>query len=258
MKHIILFCLVTVGISFAEYCRLEESSRVDFLDTTIWYMGDRTYFFPSVVPLELVYTLEDGYACHRYYGNSNREHTERSYLDSNVYLYRVAPNQLYIFTSTKATHTIGEVFRDEFLHWQRCEKLSLTYEEADSLIAPLVEEMERDYNEFCGLECDPIYDTSKFYYSWGIMLSLYPKTIMTWIEESCETVPIRGLAENKADGLLFVGRNVLVPEELQGEKYIIFDMNGKVLESGFAGARIKLPAHPIILKIKGLLLPVSR
>ena len=251
MKRIILFCLIAVGFSFAEYCRLEESSRVDFLDTTIWYMGDRTYFFPSVVPLELVYTLEDGYACHRYYGNSNREHTERSYLDSNVYLYRVFPNQLYIFTSTKATHTIGEVFRDEFLHWQQCEKLSLTYEEADSLIAPLVEEMERDHNEFCGLECDPIYDTSKFYYSWGITLSPYPKTIMTWIEESCETEPIRGLAGNRAGGLLFVGRDVVVPKDLQGEKYIIFDMNGKVLESGLAGARIKLPAHPSILMLGG-------
>ena len=189
MKRIILFCLIAVGFSFAEYCRLEESSRVDFLDTTIWYMGDRTYFFPSV------------------------------------------------FTSTKATHTIGEVFRDEFLHWQQCEKLSLTYEEADSLIAPLVEEMERDHNEFCGLECDPIYDTSKFYYSWGITLSPYPKTIMTWIEESCETE--------------FVGRDVVVPKDLQGEKYIIFDMNGKVLESGLAGVRIKRHAYPVILKIKG-------
>ena len=252
MNRIILFCLVTVGISFAEYCNIYKGGRIDFLDDSIWYMGDRTYFFPSVVPLELVYTLEDGYACHRYYGNSNREHTERSYLDSNVYLYRVAPNQLYIFTSTKATHTIGEVFRDEFLHWQQCEKLSLTYEEADSLIAPLVEEMEREDSELCDLKCDSIYDISKFYYARGPWAPFtYPKTISTWIEESCETEPIRGFAENRAGGLLFVGRDVVVPKDLQGEKYIIFDMNGKVLESGLTGARIKLPAHPIILEIKG-------
>ena len=70
-------------------------------------------------------------------------------------------------------------------------------------------------------------------------------------KESCETEPIRGLAENRAGGLLFVGRDVVVPKDLQGEKYIIFDMNGKVLESGLAGVRIKRHAYPVILKIKG-------
>ena len=215
-------------------------------------MGDRNYFFPSVVPLDLVYTLEDGYACHKYYETSNREHTERSFLDSNVYIYRSNFDELYIFTSTKATHTIGEVFRDEFLHWQQCEKLSLTYEEADSLIAPLVEEMDRVDDELCDRKCDSIYDISKFYYERGPWTPFtYPKTILTWIEESCETEPIRGLAGNRAGGLLFVGRDVVVPKDLQGEKYIIFDMNGKVLESGLAGARIKLPAHPSILMLGG-------
>lgn len=252
MKRIILFCLMTVVFSFAEYCRIEGGAKIEFLDDSIWYMGDRNYFFPSVVPLELVYTLEDGYACHRYYGNSNREHTERSFLDSSVYIYRFNFDELYIFTSTKATHTIGEVFRDEFLHWQQCEKLSLTYEEADALIAPLVEEMDREDNALCDLDCDSIYDTKKFYYSRGLWAPFtYPKTILTWIEESCETEPIRGLAENRAGGLLFVGRDVVVPKDLQGEKYIIFDMNGKVLESGLAGVRIKRHAYPVILKIKG-------
>lgn len=252
MKRIILFCLIAVAFSFAEYCRIEDEAKIEFLDDSIWYMGDRNYFFPSVVPLELVYTLEDGYACHKYYETSNREHTERSFLDSNVYIYRSNFDELYIFTSTKATHTIGEVFRDEFLHWQQCEKLSLTYEEADSLIAPLVEEMDREDDELCDRKCDSIYDISKFYYERGPWTPFtYPKTILTWIEESCETEPIRGLAENRAGGLLFVGRDVVVPKDLQGEKYIIFDMNGKVLESGLAGARIKLPAHPSILMLGG-------
>lgn len=252
MKRIILLCLIAVGFSFAEYCRIEDEAKIEFLDDSIWYMGDRNYFFPSVVPLELVYTLEDGYACHKYYETSNREHTERSFLDSNVYIYRSNFDELYIFTSTKATHTIGEVFRDEFLHWQQCEKLSLTYEEADSLIAPLVEEMDREDDELCDHKCDSIYDISKFYYERGTWTPfIYPKTILTWIEESCETVSIRGLAENRAGGLLFVGRDVVVPKELQGEKYIIFDMNGKDLESGLAGARIKLPAHPSILMLGG-------
>lgn len=245
MKHIILFCLVTVGISFAEYCRLEESSRVDFLDTTIWYMGDRSFFWHGCM-----YTLDDGYNCDK--SSLRNEHSERAFLDSNVYLYRDSPKQLYIFTSTKATHTIGEVFRDEFLHWQQCGMLSLTYEEADSLIAPLVEEMDREDDELCDRKCDSIYDISKFYYERGPWTPFtYPKTILTWIEESCETVPIRGIVENKVGGLLFIGRNVIVPKELQGEKYIIFDMNGKVLESGLAGARIKLPAHPSILMLGG-------
>lgn len=252
MKRIILFCLIAVAFSFAEYCRIEDEAKIEFLDDSIWYMGDRNYFFPSVVPLDLVYTLEDGYACHKYYETSNREHTERSFLDSNVYIYRSNFDELYIFTSTKATHTIGEVFRDEFLHWQQCEKLSLTYEEADSLIAPLVEEMDRVDDELCDRKCDSIYDISKFYYERGPWTPFtYPKTILTWIEESCETEPIRGLAGNRAGGLLFVGRDVVVPKDLQGEKYIIFDMNGKVLESGLAGARIKLPAHPSILMLGG-------
>ena len=246
MKRIILFCLIAVGFSFAEYCGLEDGSRVDFLDTTIWYSGHQTPF------LGVIYTLEDGYDCNKGHMKFTTERTERSFLDSNVYLYRGAPNQLYIFTSTKAIHTIGEVFRDEFLHWQQCELLSLTYEEADSLIAPLIEEMDREDNEHCGLECDSVYDTSKFYYERGLWAPFtYPKTILTWIEESCETVPIRGIVENKVGGLLFIGRDVVVPKELQGEKYIIFDMNGKVLESGLAGVRIKRHAYPVILKIKG-------
>lgn len=245
MKRIILFCLIAVGFSFAEYCRIEGGAKIEFLDDSIWYMGDRSFFLYGCM-----YTLDDGYNCDK--SSLRSEHSEKSYLDSNVYLYRVFPNQLYIFTSTKATHTIGEVFRDEFLHWQQCGMLSLTYEEADSLIAPLVEEMDREDDEICDRKCDSIYDTSKFYFERGLWAPFtYPKTILTWIEESCETVSIRGLAENRAGGLLFVGRDVVVPKELQGEKYLIFDMNGKVLESGLAGARIKLPAPPSILMLGG-------
>ena len=70
MKRIILFCLVSVCVSFAEYCNIYQGGRVDFLDTTIWYSGHQTPF------LGVIYTLEDGYDCNKGHMKFTTERTE--------------------------------------------------------------------------------------------------------------------------------------------------------------------------------------
>lgn len=254
MKHVLLLCLLLHCFSFAEFCRLEEGSRIDFLNDSLWYMASRSFFLHGC----MLYTLEDGYECDKS-SSARNDMSERSFLDSNVYLYRVLPNQLYIFTSSKATHTMAEVFRDEFLHWQQCGMLSLTYEEADSLIAPLVEEMKQEGDEYCYNECDSVYDTSKFDYEKGLWYPFtYPKTVLGWIEESCEEKSSLGEPFRESGKVSFDGRVAMIPESLRGAKYAVFDMNGRVLEKGLAPERIGMPAFWAILRIDGLPPIVSR
>lgn len=119
-----LFALSVVVWAEDYYCLLRNMS-VEFIDSTIW--RDK-YAFGS----GSVYVTEDGYNCEK-----ELFENEKAFLDSNTYLSRYSSvkglpgwKRINITQNEKSEHKIGDVFRDEFLHWQKCGMLKMSYEEA--------------------------------------------------------------------------------------------------------------------------------
>ncbi|MCR5378994.1 MAG: hypothetical protein K6E57_08585 [Fibrobacter sp.] len=249
MKKYLIVLFLFLSLAFADKdCHENIPLEIHFLDSTIWY---NSYSFSSgcyaVVADTLSETLEDGYRC-----SKEGIKSEKAFLDSNVFLYRGLPpgvhpqpgeNILYIYSVSVATHSLGDVFRDEFLHWQQCGMLSLTYEEADSLVSSLVEVMNEKFaNERC--YC---------YKSDKINASDYPgdspDQIVTWSNEVCATVPIAQSYNVVRMDIVFENGLARIPERLIGQKYFVFDLNGKVLQQGLAEETIRMPNTLAILKI---------
>ena len=145
---------------------------------------------------------------------------------------------------------MGDVLRDEFIHWHQCDMLAISLEEMETMIAPIVEMLNRgyasDYKE-------GLYDTTKFYID-DFRTGPGVGQIHQWLYESCEidtTAQIVTRSINScADQILFENGAAIIPREFVGKPYFIFDMNGRVLSKGIAGKTIKMPQHTI-LKIDG-------
>lgn len=174
---------------------------------------------------------------------------EKAFLDSNVFLYRnPLKKTLFIYSNDIDTYNEGDVFRDEFLHWQKCGMLKMSYEEADSLIAPLVSVLNHwDENEPYGRFSMSQVEASNV----GVPYC-YPDEIVKWADEACEAEAPpqsnKSIAVNNAK-LVVENSVVHVPQILQGEKYFIFDMNGRILQKGFAEKMIRIEHTPSILKL---------
>lgn len=180
MKKIILFAFLLMINTMAATCELTWPIDIFFKDSTIW--RDK-YAFAS----GSVYVTEDGYNC-------EKKEFEKAFLDSNVFLYRnPLKKTLFIYSNDIDTYNEGDVFRDEFLHWQKCGMLKMSYEEAP------------------------------------------PQSN-------------KSIAINNAK-LVVENSVVHVPQILQGEKYFIFDMNGRILQKGFAEKMIRIEHSPSILKL---------
>lgn len=263
-KFAIIFLLLIMQAS-AEECRLKDPRiEIRFADSTLWWRDSYSFFGVGPVVLqndEWTYVLEDGYNC-------KKETMEKAFLDSNVILFREMPpeyhrpqgiNILLIYSLSLRKHDIGDVFRDEFLHWQKCGMLSLTYEEADNLATSLVEPLnDFDKREKYIIETDDIV-------VWDYP-GANPRQISQWIQETCATIqPQSSSAGNKEPetpaslqgsrranmGIVFENRVAYIPEYLRGEKYFVFDVNGKVVQKGVVGEAVRMPAFPSILKIGG-------
>lgn len=241
--------LLVASQVFAEVdCQLNLGLQVHFLDSTIWY--DRysfAYGSYTVVADTLSETLADGYRCAK-----ERSYNEQAFLDSNVFFYRDLPpgvypqsgeKILYIFTVSSATHGLGDVFKDEFLHWQQCGMLSLTYEEADSLIEPLVKMMNE---EFVNEDCD-------CYRSDKLVVDDYPgeipDQIVKWAKDACTKTSIVQPRKLACTDVFFENGLAHVPERLIGQRYFVFDLNGRVIQKGIAGETIRMPSTLAIFKI---------
>jgi hypothetical protein len=239
-----------------------------FADSTIWWRNSDSFFGVGPVVFqdkEWTYVLEDGYDC-------EKEKFEKAFLDSNVFLSRELPagyhrptgvNILFIYNLTLAKHNIGDVFKNEFMHWQQCGMLSVTYEDADSLATSIAASL----NDFVDGKIDFI-ATDVF------VVEDYPGSspnqILQWREETCaktqslvpsdSSVPPNNNGQKKSESLfsiheylggkIFVrNHEVLISKSLLGETYAIFDMNGKLVQKGIAGEIIRMPISPSILKI---------
>ena len=233
MKKIATIVLFLAAFSMAEECGLTMDGReIELMDSTIWWRNSHLFW-------GTVFILEDGYNC-------EKQEYEKSFLDSNTYIQRIRSGkvikELIIGQNSLSAYGIGDVFRDEFLHWQKCGMLNLTYEQADSVATLLVKAMDlRDsgYYEtdlFCITEYPPA--------GWGM-----PQQFIDWAKEDCRAVSIEKKLHHGTDQILFEYGLAQIPKPLQGENYFVFDMNGKVVQKGVAGEAISVSNVPSILKL---------
>ena len=239
MRKSLAFLFLTVSLAFAEGdCRLDLGYKILFRDTTIWYEGDSfPYDVYTVIADTLSETLPDGYKCFK-----RMRTAVQSPIDSNILIYYPHSSEkgIYLFSVPMATHGLGNAFKDEFLHWQQCGMLSLTYEEADSLIEPMVQAINN-------------YLRDGFFETLGLLamdvVSPYPSEVLDWAKKACAKAPIAQVQKNGAAGIVLENGLAHIPERLMGQKYFIFDMNGRAIQAGIAKESIRMPLYPVILKV---------
>lgn len=216
--------------------------KIIFRDSTIWWRDLNSFFGAGPVLLdgELTTILEDGYNC-------EKQKYEKAFIDTNTYLHRdygtgnhLEWRIMYIGQNNLSTYNVGDVFKDEFMHWQQCGMLSLSNEEVDDLgdsIAKAIVDMFENLNS---LQKD------------RFSVSDYPgdrTQFAKWAEEACATVSI-ALQKKPANASIVFEKGIArIPEHLRGESYFIFDMNGRIIKKGTAGEMIRMPISPAILKI---------
>jgi hypothetical protein len=239
MKKILAFLLLVGSQVFAEDdCNISTRIQVQFTDSTIWYNSESfPYWTYTVIGDSISEFLPDGYKCFKIGRTS-----EISRLDSSIYLYypHVSENRIYMASIPVATHGLGDIFRDEFLHWQQCGFLNMTYEEADSLIDSLVYAL-NDYDEGEVFQTSWIHVTETYFE--------FSDQIKNWAKRACAKAPIAQVKKNGAAGIVLENGLAHIPERLMGQKYFVFDMNGRVIQAGFAKETIRMPLYPVILKV---------
>ncbi|MCQ2103865.1 MAG: hypothetical protein MJY98_11655 [Fibrobacter sp.] len=241
-KSLILLILLAMAAFARNDCRINATSKIDIRDTTIWHTH-YTFLYGcyTIADDTLSETLPDGYRCNKI------KKEEKAFLDTNVFLQkeRVAgANIIYIFGLNIADHEIGDVFRDEFLHWQQCGMLNLTYEEADSFVTPLVKPLNDNWSDA------PYYYESDLFFAADYGTGgPYPQQFVKWAKEACATTSVEHPQRTPAINIVYENGRAQIPEHLRGERYFIFDMNGRILQKGLAAETIDLPPTPSILKI---------
>lgn len=237
MKRIATIVLFLAAFSMAEKCGLDMDGReIVFTDTTIWLRSPALFW-------GAVFVLEDGYNC-------EKGEYERSFIDSNTYIQRISESRvkkkLIIGQNSLSDYGIGDVFKDEFLRWQKCGMLDMTYEQADSIATLLVEPMNSCDTDFgASREVEWIYFHEFPYAGGGGM----PQQFFNWAEEDCSAVSIEKSLYHETDRVLFERGLVQVSKSLQGKNYVVFDLNGKVVQKGVAGETIDVSVFPSILKL---------
>lgn len=283
MKKFLILIFFVPMIIFAEgLCYFPDPIDIYFKDSTIWY-GPSSFLWggPTIVDDTVSETLADGYLCNK---ERQVESSEKAFLDSNVFLFRHESNGRNILSIYNAyemlkglhserdvSHSVGAVFKEEFLHWRQCGMLNLSYEEADSLATLFVMAI----NKFVE-DKNVCTETDDF-----IVCSFahnVPSQLKQWIDEFCEangleysskpaaycedpySVPERVECAQvnsiliqqpkKTDvSIAFENRKAHIPEPLRGNPFFLFDMNGKVIQRGVAGETIRMLVVPSILKI---------
>ena len=240
MKNCLTFLFLTASLAFAgDNCKLDLKFQILFRDSTIWSEGDSfPYGLYTVIADTLSETIPDGYRCYK-----NMRTVVPSPIDSNIIIYypHSSEKRIYLFSVPMATHGIGDAFKDEFLHWQQCGMLNMTYEEADSLIEPMAQAL----NNYL---TDPVWTTEGFFETLGLWASdaayPYPSEVLDWAQKACAKAPIAQVKKNGAAGIVLENGLAHIPERLMGQRYFIFDMNGRIIRQGIASETIRMPLYP--------------
>ncbi len=203
-KYLFFFILATAAIWAKDICQWPTPIEIYFTNSSMWYDKDSFLFgCPTIVADTVSDILADGYKCNK---EDQITRTEKAFLDSSMFLFRdkregVSVLSIYnafdmISSEDETHHSVGEIFKDEFLHWQQCGILSLSYEKADSLAKLL----EASINDFVKNRDSEI--VNDFFIVTESPHST-PKQIGEWIEEFCETKNLEHSSElvNLCDNL---------------------------------------------------------
>lgn len=272
MNKIMFFVLFAISVVFADIrCDFVTGVQIKFPDSTIWWHDANSFF-------GFIQTLEDGYDC-------LKKEDEKTFLDSNTYIHRKmyqnpsGLREMYVVQSSLSSYKLADVLKDEFMHWYRCQLLDMADEQFDSVINFWVKKIDEfDENLDCYISehfhvCEYIGKVSDEILQWrnqscraegveisdplinknscGALDSLIGPQWM-WLREMCAEAGYNGFVrtQKQADVNIVLDNGLVqIPVALRGEKYYLFDMNGKIVQNGFAGNTIRLSMMPAILKI---------
>lgn len=173
-----------------------------------------------------------------------------SVLDSNIF--KVNPwedNNIFLFYAfSQSEHTIVDVIKDEFYHYQKCGYIAYSTEKLDSIFLQMekaIDNQEKDiwYNVSCN--CYEAPPAGNYSISSGVLDSIY--------KLRCESDAIKQIRPRTGNKKIFVtGKKIAIPEPYQRKAYFLIDLQGHLLEQGFLGSLLLRPKQPAILKITGL------
>jgi hypothetical protein len=199
-----------------------------------------------------------------------------SVMDSNIYIFWPWEDGVYeFFAFSQNEHTILEIIKDEFIHYQQCGLISYSREKLDSMFVQMDETLGtlKD-GSFVWYEhpCSADYRTRKdrvgifFAQSFCSDSSAYcpcyrnPPTgdedsrdvIDSVYEVRCKSDGIRNisLAGNRND-IVVDGEYIRTSDQYKNRTYYLMDLQGRVLEQGRLGQQLKRPKQPVVLQIIG-------
>ncbi|WP_407457565.1 hypothetical protein [Fibrobacter sp.] len=200
-----------------------------------------------------------------------------SVLDSNIFIVNSwdADNIFLFFAFSQSEHTIVDVIKDEFYHYQECGYIAYSKEKLDSMFVQMDETLgtlkdgsfvwyeypcSADYrtrNELVG-----IHFAQSFCSDASAYCPCY-RNPSTGDEDSRRVIDSVYNARCKSDGMRNVsltgaGNKIVVdaeyiqtPNQFKNHTYYLMDVQGRVLEQGRLGSRLKRPKQPVVLQIVG-------
>lgn len=166
----------------------------------------------------------------------------------------------YEFVSfSDATHSLAEVVMDELRHFQRCRYLDITDERMDSILAdmerlvPPALEIKRPWlveniyitdcenRAGCMEKCDATGGCFEYIFYTNIEKILAARN-------GTESLPYR---MDFAARIAVENGRLVVPADLIGRSFVLFNLNGRVLRKGELRSDMVLPHEPAVLRVKG-------
>lgn len=200
-----------------------------------------------------------------------------SVMDSNIYIFWPWENGVYeFFAFSQNEHTILEIIKDEFIHYQQCGLISYSREKLDSMFVQMDETLgalEEDFyiwyeypcrysytakDELVGTHFAQSYcsDTLAFcpcYYGAPVGHTDIPRVIDSVYKARCGIDGINTVKLIDEGNKVVVSNDIIqIPYQYKDRTYSLTDLQGRILEQGFLGSQLPRSKRPIILKINGL------
>ncbi len=270
MKKLLFIFLISVVTSFAcntSYIRLEVPQDIINDD----WEGLDSYQDSSV------YKMCSSYIHSWWFLGFDDIDALPSVLDSNIFLLnpRYGDNFFVFFAFSQNKHTILDVIKDEFIHYQQCGLIGYSTKKLDSMFVQMDETLGtlKDgsyvwYEHPCNAdyrsrnEQEGIHFAQSFCSDTSAYCPCYHNP-PTGEEDSYRVIDSVYKARCKSDGIrntnltevrndfVFDGEYIQMPDQFKDRIYYLMDLQGRVLEQGILGSQLKRSKQPIILQIIG-------
>lgn len=251
MKNLLILLLVLASLASAEI-KIELTVRIDFSKEMLDYgnIDEKSeecvnFFNKQVRSNDYGTTCGSAGLC-------------KTMLDSNI-LFGIAESYYYgveYYVLTGATHSLREVVEDEFSHYKKCNGFtgndsiySSIFKKIDSVLVPALDKYSQNKRDYT---YSIVYDHEQgriMEYS-GRYLE-YPEIAQDSVDTRNATASIVGQNRFCHKSVRVQNRRLMVPEELSGRPFALFDVNGHALRQGTLKNNMEIPAFPTIIKIQG-------